>query len=97
MAKGQAQSPNPKEHPTLFLAQNNPSNPTAKILLRIDFLMKKERRPLDHSLGFHSRLTQTSFENPSPPSKSNHLKLRQPLDFGHSVKGREADSWFLAI
>jgi hypothetical protein len=57
----------------------------------IDLLMKKNRRPLDHSLGFHFRPTQTSFESPSPSSKSNHFKLRQPLDFGHSVKGREAE------
>jgi hypothetical protein len=35
-SKGQAQSPNPKEHPTLFLAQNNPFNLTAKILLMFD-------------------------------------------------------------
>jgi hypothetical protein len=30
-----------KEHPTVFLAQNNPSNLTAKILSMIHFLMKK--------------------------------------------------------
>jgi hypothetical protein len=88
--KGQAQSPNSNEHATLFLAQNNPSNLTAKILSMIDYLMKKNRRPLNHSLGFHSRPTQTSFESPSPSSKSNHFKMRQTLDFGHSVKGREA-------
>jgi hypothetical protein len=40
-SKGQAESPNPKEHPTLFLAQNNPSNLTAKILSMIDFLQKE--------------------------------------------------------
>jgi hypothetical protein len=57
----------------------------------IDFLMKNNRRPLDHSLGFHSRPTQTSFESPSPSSMSNHFKLRRPLDFGHSVKSREAE------
>jgi hypothetical protein len=32
---------NSKEHATLFLAQNNPSNLTTKILSMIDFLMKK--------------------------------------------------------
>jgi hypothetical protein len=52
--------------------------------------MKKNQRPLDHSLGFHSCLTQTSFESPSPSSENHHLKLRRPLDFGLSVKGREA-------
>ena len=61
-----------------------------KILSMIDFLMGKNRRPLDHSLGFHSRPTQTSFKTPSPSSKSYHFKLRRPLDFGLSVKGREA-------
>jgi hypothetical protein len=30
-----------KEHPTLFLAQYNPSNLTAKILSMFDFFMKK--------------------------------------------------------
>jgi hypothetical protein len=54
-SKGQAESPNPMEHPTLFLAQNNPFNPMAKILSMIHFLMKKHRQPLDQSLGFHSR------------------------------------------
>ena len=67
--------------------QNNPSNLTTKSLPMIDFLMKKNRRPLDHSLGFHYCLTQTSFESPSPSSKSMHFKLRQLLDFGLSVKG----------
>jgi hypothetical protein len=57
----------------------------------IDYLMKRNRRPLDHSLGVHSRPTQTFFESPSPSSKSSHFKMRQPLDFGHSVKGREAE------
>jgi hypothetical protein len=64
----------------------------AKILLMIDFLMKKNRRPLDHSLSFHSRLTQTSFESPSLSSSNNHFKLQQPLDFGDfgdNVKGQE--------
>jgi hypothetical protein len=36
------QGPNPKEHPGLFLAQNNPSNLMAKILLMIDFFMEKK-------------------------------------------------------
>ena len=63
----------------------------AKILSMIDYLMKRNRRPLDHNLGFHSRPTQTSFESLSPSSKSNHFKMRRPLDFGHSVKGREAE------
>jgi hypothetical protein len=89
-SKGQAQSPNSKEHATLFLAQINPSNLTVKILSMIDYLMKRNQRPLDHSLGFHSRPTQTSFESPSPSSKSNNFKMQRPLDFGHSVKGREA-------
>jgi len=35
------QKPNPKENPTFFLAQNNPSDLTAKILSMIDFLIKK--------------------------------------------------------
>jgi hypothetical protein len=77
--------------PLLFLAQNNPSNLKAKILSMIDYLMKRNRRPLDHSLGFHSCPTQTSFKSPSPFSKSNHFKMRRSLDFGHSVKGREAE------
>jgi hypothetical protein len=63
----------------------------AKILSIIDFLMKKNRWPLDHNLGFHSRPTQTPLESPSPSSNDKHFKLRRPLDFGHSVKGREAD------
>jgi hypothetical protein len=53
--------------------------------------MKKNRQPLDHSLGFHSQPTQTSFESPSPSLESNHFKLRWPLDFGHSVKGQETE------
>jgi hypothetical protein len=61
----------------------------AKILSMIDYLMKRNQWPLDHSLGFHSRPTQTSFESPSPFSKSNDFKMRRPLDFGNSVKGRE--------
>ena len=52
--------------------------------------MKRNRRPLNRSLGFHSRPTQTSFESPSPSSKSDPFKLRWPLDFGYSVKGWEA-------
>jgi hypothetical protein len=63
----------------------------AKILSMIDYLMKRNRRPLYHSLGFHSRPTQTSFESLSPSSKSNYFKMRRPLDFGHSVKGQEAE------
>jgi hypothetical protein len=62
-----------------------------KILAMIDFLTKKNQWPLDHSLGFHSRPTQTSFESPSPSSKGNHFKLRQPWNFGYSVKGGEAE------
>jgi hypothetical protein len=65
----------------------------AEILWVVDFLMEKNRRPLNHSLGFHSRLTQTSFENPSPSSESQHFELRQPLDFGLGVKGRKAKLW----
>ena len=57
-----------KEHPTLFLVQNNPSNLTAKILSMIGFYEEKKRWPLDYNLSFHSRLTQTSFESPSPSS-----------------------------
>jgi hypothetical protein len=85
-SKGQAQSPNSKEHATLFLAQNNPSNLMAKILSMIDYLMKRNRRPLDHSLGFHSHPTQPSFESPSPSSKSNYFKMWRPLDFGHKCE-----------
>jgi hypothetical protein len=55
-----------KEHPILFPAQNNPSNLMAKILSMFDFFMEKKGWPLDHSLGFYSRLTQTSFEIPLP-------------------------------
>jgi hypothetical protein len=51
----------------------------------IDFLMKRNQRPLNHNLGFHSHPTH-SFKTMSPFSKSNHFKLRWPLDFGHSVK-----------
>jgi hypothetical protein len=57
----------------------------------IELQMKRNRRPLNHSLGFHPHLTQTSFESPSPSSKSNHFKLRRLLDFDHSVKSREAE------
>jgi hypothetical protein len=39
--KLQTQTPNSMEHPTLFFAQNNPSNLTTKILPMIDFLIKK--------------------------------------------------------
>jgi hypothetical protein len=59
----------------------------AKILSMIDFFMKKNRQPLEQSLGFHSRLTQTSFKSLPPSSKSNHLKLQRPLDFGLNAKG----------
>jgi hypothetical protein len=62
-----------KEHPTVFLTQNDPSNPTAKILSMFGFLMKRNWRPIDHGLGFHSRLTQTSFESLSPWSKSTAM------------------------
>jgi hypothetical protein len=40
--KAKPQSPNPTKHATLFLAKNNPSNLTAKILSMIGFLMKKK-------------------------------------------------------
>jgi hypothetical protein len=80
-----------KEHLTSFLAQNNPFHLMAKILLIIAFLIKKNRWPLDHSLGFHSCPTQTSFKSPSPSPKNNHFKSRRPLDFDHSMKGREAE------
>ena len=56
----------------------------------IDSLMGKNRQPFDHNLGFHSRLTQTSFQSPLPSSKNKHFKLQQPLDFGLSVKGWES-------
>jgi hypothetical protein len=60
----------------------------------IEFFMKKNRRRLDHSLGFHSRMTQTFFKSPLPSSKKiNHFKLRRPSDFGLSVKGREVELW----
>jgi hypothetical protein len=62
----------------------------AKILSMIDFFMKKNQWPLDHNLGFHSCPTQTSFESPSPSSKSSYFKSRRPLDFDLSVKGWEA-------
>jgi hypothetical protein len=42
-----------KEHPTLSFIQDNPSNLTAKILLVFKILMKKNRQPLNHSLGLH--------------------------------------------
>ena len=51
VVKGQTQSPNSKEHATLFLAQNNPSNLTAKILSMTDYFNEKKFRPLDESLG----------------------------------------------
>jgi hypothetical protein len=84
-----------KEHPTLFRAPNNSFNLMAKILSMINSLLKKNRRPLDHCLGFHSRPTQTSFKSPSPSFKSNHFELRWPLDFGCSVKGRGRTLGFL--
>ena len=59
-----------KEHPILFLVQKNPSNLTTKILIVFYFFMKKNQRPLNHSLGFHFYPTQTSFESPSPWSQS---------------------------
>ena len=57
----------------------------------IDFFIEIDRRPLDHSLGFHPRPTQTSFESPSPSSNCNNFKLRRPLDFGHNMKDQEAE------
>ena len=39
--KAKPKGPNSKEHPTLFLAQNNPSYLTAKVLSMIGFIMKK--------------------------------------------------------
>jgi hypothetical protein len=41
----------PKAKPEVhfFLAQNNPSNLTANILLMIDFSMKKNWQPVNHS------------------------------------------------
>ena len=75
----------------MFPAQNNPSDLTAKILSISDIFMKKNQRPLDDSLGFHSRVTQISFENPSSSSKGKQFRLQQPLDFGRSAKGREAE------
>jgi hypothetical protein len=59
----------------------------AKILSMVDFFYGKIGWPLGHSLGFHSRPAQTSFESPSPSSKSNRIKLHRPLDFGLNVKG----------
>jgi len=89
------QSPSPKSKPkgafNFIPCPNIPSNLTTKILSMIDFLMNKTWRPLNHSLGFHSRPTQTSIERPSPSSKSKHFKLQRPLDFSLSVKGREAE------
>ena len=38
----------------------------AKIFLVINLFMRKKTRPLNHSLGFHSHPTQTSFESPLP-------------------------------
>jgi hypothetical protein len=48
-----------KVHPTLLCAQNNPSNLTTKILSNIFYFVRTNRQPLNHSLGFHSHLTQT--------------------------------------
>jgi hypothetical protein len=39
--KAKPKSPNSKEHATLLLAQNNPSNLTAKILSMIDYYNEK--------------------------------------------------------
>jgi len=57
----------------------------------VDSLLKRDRQPLDHNLGFHSRPTQTSFESRLPSSKSNHFKLQWPMDFDLGVKGGEAE------
>ena len=98
-SNGQAWSPNPKERPTFFLAQNNPSNLTAKILSMIFFIFfnEKKRWPLDYRLGFHSRPTQTSFESLSPSSKSNHFTLPRPFGRWPQCKGsiKILFSWFL--
>ena len=60
-----------KEHPTLFLAQHNPSNLTAKALVNVWIFLFKNQQTLNHSLGSHSRPTQTSFKSPSSSSKVN--------------------------
>jgi hypothetical protein len=73
------------------LLKTTPPNITVKISSLNDIFMKKNRRPLDHSLGFDSRRTQTSFESLSPFAKCNHFKLRRPLDFGLSVNRREVE------
>ena len=89
--QGQAQSPNPKEHPTLFLAQNDPCNLTAKILSMVNFIRSKKTDGLSTIVWvsipvrpkLHSRIRHLC-------KNSKHFKLRHPLDFGHSVKSREA-------
>ena len=66
-------------HPTQPLQSNGQD------LVNGWFFHGKNQRPLEHSWGFHSRPTQTSFKSPSSWSKSKHFKLRQPLDFGLRV------------
>jgi hypothetical protein len=49
-----------KKHPIVFPAQNNPLQSNGQDLISFfNIFMKKNRRPLDHSLGFHSCPTQT--------------------------------------
>jgi hypothetical protein len=57
----------------------------------IDYLMKKNRRPLDHSLGFIPIQPKLPSRVRRLLQKVNHFKMRRPLDFGHSVKGRAAE------
>jgi hypothetical protein len=60
-------------------------------------LMKRNQRPLNHSLGFHSRPTQTSFKSSSPSSESNHFKLRRLWTLAIVRRVERPNSWFLAI
>ena len=86
--------PNPKFKPEgsshFIPCPKQPLQSNGEDLANDWFFHEKNLRPLDHSLGLHSRPTQTSFESPSPLSKSKHFKLHWPLDFGLSVKGWEA-------
>jgi hypothetical protein len=64
-------------------------------MLMIDFFNEKNRHPLNHSLGFHSCPTQTSFESLSSWSKKYcHVGILESnglWTLASSVKGREAE------
>jgi hypothetical protein len=96
-SKGQAQSPNPNEHPALFLAQNNPSNLMAMILSMIDFLIKK-------SNGLSTIVWVSIPVRPKLPSRVHHLLKKVIIlncdglwTLAIVWRVQRPNSWFLAI